>query len=71
MGVGTTASTSYGSNLIDSVTSNATGVFDNITDKGTAGKARQLWAASTYITMTANQTPGTLVGSAFIEVVRP
>lgn len=69
-GVGTTASTSYGNNLIDSVTANTAVLLDNITDKGTNGKSRQLWTSGTYITGTASVTPHTLIGQLFVEVLR-
>jgi hypothetical protein len=71
MGVVSGSSTDYGNNLIDSVTATAAGVFDNTTDKGTNGKSRQKWAAGTWVTGTCSQTPNTLAGSAFLEVVRP
>lgn len=66
-----TSSTVYGNNLIDHITCNATGAFDNITDKGTNGKSRQLWAAGTFITGTATITPVTFTGDVYVEILRP
>ena len=68
-GTGAVALT-FGNNLIDTITANAAIVLDNITDKGTNGKSRQLWQSGTYITGTASITPSTLVGSAFFEILR-
>lgn len=70
MGVGGASSTTYTNNLIDHITTNATGVFDNITDKGTNGKSRQLWASATYLTITSTITPLSLTGNAFLEIMR-
>ena len=70
MGTGT-YSTTFGNNLLDALTCVAAGLYDNTTDKGTNGKSRQLWANGTYITMTAGQTPNTLAGYVYIEVINP
>lgn len=70
--IGTGASsTAYGDNLIDSLSTSATGVFDNITDKGTNGRSRQLLSAGSYITCTQQLTPNTLSGFVFLEILRP
>ncbi len=71
VGAVTGSSTDYGNNLIDQVTATSAGVFDNVTDKGTNGKSRQLWQKATWIVGTCSQTPNTLAGSCFIEVIRP
>ena len=71
VGTGSTSSTDYGNNLIDQVTATAAGVYDNITDKGTNGKSRQKWTAGTWITGTCSQTPNTLAGACYIDVIRP
>lgn len=69
--VGTTASsaTTSSDNLIDGLDVNAaTGLFDNITDKGTNGKSRQLLASGKWVT--ASQASGAvagLVGYAYIS----
>lgn len=65
-------STTFSANLLDAVTctSNTSAVFDNITDKGTLGKSRQLWTSGQYITGTAGSTPATLTGYAFFEILR-
>lgn len=69
MGTGT-YSTSFGNNLLDTVTATSNELIDNITDKGTNGKSRQLWSNGTYITMTASSTPVTFSGTAYIEILR-
>lgn len=65
-------STTFGNNLLDLVTATSStgGLFDNITDKGTAGKSRQLWTSGYYITGTASCTPVTLTGYAYFEILR-
>jgi len=70
IGVGASA-TAFSDNLLDSVSTSATGVFDNITDKGTNGRSRQLLAAGAYVTATTQLTPGTLSGYVFLEILRP
>ena len=68
---GTTATSAVTSsdNLIDGLDVNAaTGVFDNITDKGTNGKSRQRLASGKWITFSrASGASAGLVGTAFIE----
>lgn len=69
--VGTTATnaTTSSDNLIDGLDVNtAAGLFDNITDKGTNGKSRQLLASGKWVT--ASQASGAvagLVGYAYIS----
>jgi hypothetical protein len=69
--VGTTATsaTTLSDNLIDGLDINAAaGVFDNITDKGTNGKARQKLAAGKWVTgsKASGASAGT-VGFAYIH----
>lgn len=62
---GTTATnaTTSSDNLIDGVDLNAAiGVFDNITDKGTNGKSRQLLAAGKWVT--GSRASGAVAGLA-------
>lgn len=56
-------------NLIDGLDVNAaTGVFDNITDKGANGKSRQLLASGKWVTASkASGATAGLVGFAYIE----
>jgi hypothetical protein len=67
----TTTSTGSTSNLIDTLSlSAATGLFDNITDKSTNGKSRQIWVNGNYLT--GSKTSGSasgLAGYAYIEYV--
>lgn len=57
--------------LIDGVAAGAAeGVADNINDAGTNGKARQLWGASQYVTVTGAASTAGLVGTLTIEYVR-
>lgn len=69
--VGTTATNATTSvdNLIDGLDINAAaGVFDNITDKGTNGKARQKLAAGKWVTGSkASGAAAGTVGSAYIH----
>ena len=73
IGMGDSASTNY-DNLIDGLSVNAVGAFDNITDKGTNGKSRQLWLKNTYINASTFNSSGAvsptnLVGSYAIHVI--
>lgn len=67
----TNATTASIDNLIDGFTIGGTAVaasvFDNITDKGTNGKSRQLWTTSQYITGTASATATGLVADIYVE----
>lgn len=57
--------------LIDGKDVNAaTGTFDNITDKGTNGKATKKWSTSQYVTATASATVAGLVGTLTLVCVR-
>ena len=68
---GTTATSAVTSsdNLIDGLDINAaTGVFDNVTDKGSNGKSRQLVAAGKWITFSrASGASAGAVGTARVE----
>ena len=71
--VGTTAvnATTSSDNLIDGLDINAaTGVFDNITDKGDNGKSKQKLADGKWVTASkASGASAGLVGFAYIEYV--
>ena len=72
--VGTTANgASASDNLIDGGGIAATGVLDNIEDRGTNGKSRQrlagLGGATDFVTGTASAAPTGLVGFAYIEYI--
>lgn len=58
--------------LIDGLNVNAAaGLFDNIENKGTNGKARQLWSATQYVTISQASGDVTgLVGYAYITCHR-
>lgn len=68
-GIGSGATTSY-DNLIDGCSIATAGAFDNVTDAGTNGKSRQVWAAANYLTITTSATAAGLVGYAMIEYKR-
>lgn len=58
-------------NLIDGLDVNAAaGVFDNVKNGGTNGKAAVKWPTDEYVVITASATVAGLVGSAYIEYVR-
>ena len=71
--VGTTATnaTTSSDNLIDGVDAHtATGVFDNIDDKGLNGKSKQKLAAGKWVTASkASGSAAGIVGFAYIEYV--
>lgn len=71
---GTTASsaTTSSDTLIDGLDVHAgTGIFDNITDKGTDGKSRQRLAPGKWVTFsTASGASAGLVGRAYIHYHR-
>lgn len=58
--------------LLDGVSIVAAGVVDNINNGGSNGKARQLWGASEYITITpsASIAATAFAGNAYIQWVR-
>lgn len=72
VGATATSATTSSDNLIDGLDVNAAvGLFDNITDKGTNGKSRQLLASGKWVT--ASQASGAvagLVGFAYISYYR-
>ena len=53
--------------LIDGLSVATAGVYDNVVNGGTNGKALQKWGASQYITATATATTAGMVGTAIIE----
>jgi hypothetical protein len=61
--------TTSADNLIDGQSVAAAGVFDNIKNGGTNGKAGQKWAAGQFLTITASATVAGLIGEAVIEYV--
>ncbi len=63
------AATTLSDNLIDGLDVNAAvGVFDNIEDKGSNGKSRQLWTSTQYLTISMKTGAAAgLVGYAYIE----
>jgi hypothetical protein len=70
--IGTTATnaTTSSDTLLDGVDVNAaTGVFDNVTDKGTNGKARQRLASGKWVTVTGSASTVGMVGSMYIFYV--
>lgn len=70
-GIGSGATTLY-DNLIDGKDVNgATGSFDNLTDAGSNGKARQRWESDGYLTIsTASGASAGLVGYAYVQYIR-
>jgi hypothetical protein len=67
--IGTAANGSTSSaNLIDTLSTAATGTFDNVTDKGTNGKSRQRLTAGQFITATASGTPASLAGNLYVTI---
>lgn len=65
-GVAANGSTSSDT-LIDGLSVATAGVYDNVVNGGTSGKALQKWGASQYITITASATTAGMVGTAIIE----
>lgn len=55
--------------LLDGVAVSAAGVFDNIKDAGTSGKAGATMSATQFITGTASGALTNMVGSAYIHYV--
>lgn len=72
--IGTTATsaTTASDTLIDGLDVNAaTGAFDNITDKGTNGKSRQLLASGKWVTIKEASGDATgLVGTLYVEYIK-
>ena len=57
--------------LIDGKDVNAaTGTFDNITDKGTNGKATRKWSTTQFVTATASASVAGLAGTLTLVCVR-
>lgn len=64
------SATTSSNNLIDTLdVHSATVTADNITDKGTNGKSRQLVAAGKWVTFTGSADTTGLLGSAYISYV--
>ncbi len=57
-------------NLIDGQSVAAAGVFDNVGDGGTNGKAAVKWAAGSVLTITASASLAGLVGFAHVQFIR-
>jgi hypothetical protein len=67
---GTTAAggTTLSSNLVDTLSVAAAGLFDNVTDKGVNGKTRQRLAAGKWLTgSVATGAAAGLAGNAYVE----
>ncbi len=64
--------TTSSDNLVDGLdVHSATGVFDNIEDKGTNGKTRQKWESDQYLTISmATGAAAGLAGYAYVEYIR-
>lgn len=56
--------------LLDGHSVATAGVFDNIENGGTNGKAAVKWPAGQFVVATASATTAGMVGSAYIEYVR-
>ncbi len=56
--------------LLDGISVAAAGTFDNITDKGTNGKATKKWASGQYITATASATTAGMAGTLSLLCVK-
>lgn len=69
LGVAANGTTSA-DNLIDGVSVAAAGVFDNLNQAGTNGKATRIWGASQYVTATASATLAGIVGYLYLEYLR-
>ena len=69
VGVGGSA-LSFDNLMIDSLSCNATGLFDNITDKGTGGKSRQIVPANSWVNciVAASGSATSLVGTLYFDV---
>jgi len=67
-GVANDASTTA-ENLIDAAPVSSTGILDNITDKGTAGKTVAIAGATQYVTGTASGSVAGLVGNIYIHYI--
>jgi hypothetical protein len=62
--------TTSNDSLIDGLSVATAGVFDNVKNGGTNGKAGQKLGAAQYITATASATTAGMVGEAIIQWVR-
>jgi hypothetical protein len=69
--IGVAATATSNDALIDGKDVNAAvGTFDNITDKGTNGKATKKWLTTTFVTATASATTAGMVGTLTLVCVR-
>jgi hypothetical protein len=65
------AGTSNADNLVDGLAVGvAAGVFDNVKDGGTNGKAAVLWPVGHHLVITASASAAGLVGHAHIQYAR-
>ncbi len=65
------AGTASSDNLIDGLDVNAAaGVFDNVKNGGSNGKATVKWKANEFLVITGGASLAGLVGNAYIEYVR-
>lgn len=55
--------------LIDGLSVATAGVYDNVKNGGTNGKAGQKWGSGQYLTITASATTAGMVGEALVEYV--
>ncbi len=68
-GIAANATTSA-DGLIDGLSVAATGVFDNVSDAGTNGRARAKWGAGQYLTISkASGATAGLAGTAYVDYV--
>lgn len=56
--------------LIDGLSVATAGVYDNVENQGTNGKAAVSWPAGEYLVITASATTAGMVGNAYIEYLR-
>jgi hypothetical protein len=57
--------------LLDGLSMATAGVFDNVKNGGTNGKAAVKWPADQYLVATASATTAGLVGNAHLEIIYP
>lgn len=73
LSVGTAAdATTSSANLLDTLdVGTAVVCADNITDKGTNGRSRQLMSSTQYVTATGSSSTAGLVGTLYVEYLKP
>lgn len=69
-GIAATATTSSDTLIDGCDIGTAAGVFDNIKNGGSNGKACQTWGASEFLTITPSASAAGLVGFAYVEYLR-